>query len=97
MLTGSETVQKGGFGPKCGFFPKHWLTAKVYVKKCFSGLLSSGKQNNFLHSEALTLSKWVKFLFCTSQATPTVTVTLTLTSPRTRKGEKKNVVGFPSL
>ena len=71
------------------FFAKHWLTAKVYVKKCFSGLLSSGKENNFLHSEALTFTKWVNVLFCCCQATPTVTVTLTLTSLRKRKGDKK--------
>ena len=29
MLTGQKTVQKGGFGPKYGFFPKNWPTAKV--------------------------------------------------------------------
>ena len=27
-LTGRKMVQKGGFGPKCSFFPKNWLKAK---------------------------------------------------------------------
>ena len=28
MLTGRKTVQKEGFGPKCGFSLKNWSTAK---------------------------------------------------------------------
>ena len=28
MLTGRKTVQKEGFGPKCGFSLKNWPTAK---------------------------------------------------------------------